>query len=184
MTATALAAVRRERPEPASGAALAAALPPGAHLVGHLREEAEIAAIAAALTDGGVPVVSAPALFDADGTLLLDVAAMAMFKRRLTLIADVLVVTAEELEELGGMPADDEDDAVLAAEMLLTLGPQVVVAIDRARRSAVAVHEDGAERIGPAERPIQAAVLAEGIALAFACGRCPVTAATAALKGL
>lgn len=135
-----------------------------AHLVGHVRDSDLIEALSAWLTEQGRPVVVFPQLFAPCGTQRLEVEALAMFKRRLALIADVLVVTRAELEELGGMPAEEDDDALLAAEMLLTLGPRAVVMIDAGVERLVAVHEEGVEAVHLAAELDALPVLAADIA--------------------
>lgn len=72
------------------------------------------------------PVVIDPILASRDGKKFLDKDAIDALKRRLMLMADLLLPNVQEAETLTGLSITDEASLEHAAEMLLTLGPRNV----------------------------------------------------------
>lgn len=79
------------------------------------------------LSKQGVKIIVDPVMESLHGRILLDKDARDALKRSLILVADVLVATVHEAEDLTGMTIRDVDDMRHAAEMLITLGPKAVV---------------------------------------------------------
>lgn len=74
-----------------------------------------------------VPIVVDPVMVAKGGAELLEPAARATLKRRLTLLATVLTPNVPEAETLSGMTITDLDSMRSAAEVLLTIGPRAVL---------------------------------------------------------
>lgn len=79
------------------------------------------------LSKKGVKIIVDPVMKSTTGRVMLDKEARDALKRSLILVADVLVATVHETEELTGMKIRDIDEMRHAAEMLVTLGPKAVV---------------------------------------------------------
>lgn len=97
--------------------------------LGRLTAEGQIAAVVSlleALTHSP-PLVLAPALFRANGRRVMDVAALAEWKRRLPSMATVLVASAQEAAALGGCEAGGREELRHATELLATLGSESVL---------------------------------------------------------
>ncbi|NBX67076.1 MAG: bifunctional hydroxymethylpyrimidine kinase/phosphomethylpyrimidine kinase [Proteobacteria bacterium] len=102
--------------------------PVNAILIGLLPSEAIIDAVADALEklSSRPPIIVDPIIASRDGKKFLDKPAVDALKRRIFVMADLLLPNITEAEILTSIPIIDEPSMEKAAEMLLTLGPRNV----------------------------------------------------------
>ena len=98
--------------------------------IGFLENEAMVNAVADVLDkqkDKGIPVVIDPSMVSRSGEELVNLSAIAAWKRRLYIHAKILTPNLKEAELLGGMKITDVDDMRHTADMMRTLGVENVV---------------------------------------------------------
>lgn len=100
----------------------------GAILIGLLPTREIVDAVGDALEklDKRPPLIVDPILASRDGKKFLDKAAVDALKRRILVMADLLMPNIPEAEGLTGLSVHDEATMEHAAEMLLTFGPRNV----------------------------------------------------------
>ncbi|MBU6236043.1 MAG: bifunctional hydroxymethylpyrimidine kinase/phosphomethylpyrimidine kinase [Alphaproteobacteria bacterium] len=102
--------------------------PVSAILIGLLPTRDIVEAVADALENLNPrpPIVLDPVISSRDGKRFLEKDAIDAMKRRLFLLADLLLPNVQEAEALSGLTITDEASLEHAAEMLVTLGPRNV----------------------------------------------------------
>ncbi|MBC8157723.1 MAG: bifunctional hydroxymethylpyrimidine kinase/phosphomethylpyrimidine kinase [Alphaproteobacteria bacterium] len=96
--------------------------------VGMLHSAAVIDAVCDVLEAraGDIPIVVDPVMVAKGGASLLKSEALSTLKRRMVLIANVLTPNVPEAEALTGMTISSHNKALVAGQMLATLGPTSV----------------------------------------------------------
>lgn len=79
------------------------------------------------IADSNIQIVIDPVMTARGGNVLLDKEARDEMKRSMMIYADVLTPNVHEAEYLTGMTIHDVDEMCHAAEMLMTLGPRIVI---------------------------------------------------------
>jgi hydroxymethylpyrimidine/phosphomethylpyrimidine kinase len=96
--------------------------------IGMLGSAAVTHAVADALDGVGVPIVLDPVMIASSGDLLIEEDAVGALVERLLPLASVITPNLPELVALTDTEVADEADMLLAAQELLTMGPQAVLA--------------------------------------------------------
>lgn len=98
--------------------------------IGFLENEQAVNAVADVLDeiqDNKIPVIVDPSIVSRDHKVLVDLKAVAAWKRRLYVHSRILTPNLEETKLLGGADISDIDEMWQAADMMRTLGVENVV---------------------------------------------------------